>query len=41
MKKKGRKKEDTRESAEDTLNLALVSEMSQKTSKPNDSAPSP
>lgn len=36
-KKKGREKQ----SAEDTLDLALFSEMSQKTSKPNDSAPSP
>lgn len=37
LEKKGREKQ----SAEDMLDLALFSEMSQKTSKPNDSAPCP
>lgn len=39
--KKGQEERGYEESAEDTLSLALVSEMSQKTSKPSDSAPSP
>lgn len=38
-RKKGRNREDTRHSAEDTSDLALFAVMTQKTSKPNDSAP--